>query len=114
LNRFVQYDWPGNIGELENFIKRFLVLPDHHGLLGGVRFANKDYKPAILIATDASDRAEQQVIRRVLEETHGNRTEAARRLNISYNALLNRLKRWAGISAPQIEPEVAIKEDAVA
>jgi two-component system response regulator AtoC len=33
LNRFVQYDWPGNIRELENFIKRFLVLPDHHGLL---------------------------------------------------------------------------------
>src|SRR5262249_34853421 len=33
LNRFVQYDWPGSIRELENFIKRFLVLSDCQDLL---------------------------------------------------------------------------------
>jgi len=31
---------------------------------------------------------------KVLGETHGNRKEAPRRLNISYKALLNKLKRW--------------------
>jgi DNA-binding NtrC family response regulator len=112
LNRFVQYDWPGNIRELENFIKRFLVLPDHHGLLAEFGSPTKALVSLLAIGADASDRVEQQLVQRVLEETHGNRTQAARRMNISYNALLNKLKRWAGTSAPQIDAEVTMIKSA--
>ena len=42
------------------------------------------------------DRAERELVKRVLEETHGNRKLAATRMNICYKALLNKLKRWSG------------------
>ena len=50
------------------------------------------------VGARAAERAEQELVRRVLGETGGNRKLAARRLNICYKALLNKLKRW---SAPQ-------------
>jgi len=43
----------------------------------------------------AADRAERELVRQVLDETHGNRKLAARRMNICYKALLNKLKRWS-------------------
>jgi DNA-binding NtrC family response regulator len=46
------------------------------------------------IANRAADQAEQEIVRRALAETRWNRREAARRLRISYKALLNKIKRW--------------------
>ena len=42
----------------------------------------------------AADRAEHEMVLHVLEQTNGNRSRAARRLSISYRALLNKLKKW--------------------
>jgi DNA-binding NtrC family response regulator len=42
----------------------------------------------------AAERAEQEMVFHVLEQTHWNRSKAARRLNICYRALLNKLKKW--------------------
>jgi DNA-binding NtrC family response regulator len=47
----------------------------------------------------AADRAERELVGRILEETRGNRKQAARRMNICYKALLNKLKRWNGAAA---------------
>src|SRR5207253_2702197 len=93
--------------QLENYIKRFLVLPDHHALFSELNstppVANEnqpDTSSAALsllgVGAVAAERAEQELVRRVLEETRGNRKQAARRMNISYKALLNKLKRWSG------------------
>lgn len=105
LASFVQHDWPGNVRQLENFIKRFLVLPDQHSLLtefdGPTAQMEKpvlETQPMSLIGVGerAADRAEQELVRRVLEETGGNRKQAARRMNVCYKSLLNKLKRWNG------------------
>jgi len=109
LNRFVQYHWPGNIRQLENCMKRFLVLPEHLALLMEINSETKEDRNtgrAVPAATGrsmslldvgavAADRAERELVRQVLDETHGNRKLAARRMNICYKALLNKLKRWS-------------------
>src|SRR5438034_1308652 len=46
------------------------------------------------VGTRAAEQAEKELVLRVLEETSWNRKKAARRLNICYKALLNKLKRW--------------------
>jgi len=52
------------------------------------------------VGSMAADSAEREMVVHVLEQTNGNRSRAARRLNISYRALLNKLKKWQ-INRPQ-------------
>ena len=106
LDLFVAFDWPGNIRQLENCIKRFLILPDHTALftelnssqplVEDTKLNSPSQEPSSLLGVGAlaAERAEQELVRRVLEETNGNRRQAARRMNICYKALLNKLKRW--------------------
>jgi two-component system response regulator AtoC len=111
MNRFAEYGWPGNVRELENAIKRFLVLPQHDIILDSspTNAAAPGAPPAYLplppgssllaVASAAADRAQLELVRQVLKETHGNRKAAARRMNICYKALLNKLKRWETANA---------------
>jgi len=105
---FANYDWPGNIRELENVVKRFLVLGHWEDIANelspriqqappnaAVAAESQDSQSSLLhVGAAAADDAQRQLVVKVLGETHGNRKEAARRLNISYKALLNKLKRW--------------------
>ena len=59
--------------------------------------ANRNPQPKTMAAAEAiktREQAEKELVLRVLEETIWNRKQAARRLNICYKALLNKLKRW--------------------
>jgi two-component system response regulator AtoC len=110
LDSFLRYDWPGNVRQLENAIKRYLILPDMNMNLselkeniGGAATgavaaapakAKEDNMSLKDVGTRAAEQAEKELVLRVLEETSWNRKQAARRLNICYKALLNKLKRW--------------------
>jgi two-component system response regulator HydG len=96
LNR---YPWPGNVRELENAIERGVILMrgdylDFDSLpmaiqnWAGMNPKKKEAQPSTL------REAEQVLILKTLEETNGNRSEAARRLQITRKTLLNKLKRY--------------------
>ena len=116
------YAWPGNVRELENLVRRMTVLGNEEAVveeLSGRRGTDAlptaqevDLQPverqlaageAIdlkLIAKAAARTAEKKVIARVLEQTRWNRKEAAQRLQISYKALLYKMKE-NGLSDPR-------------
>jgi two-component system response regulator AtoC len=104
LQAFMSHDWPGNVRELENAVRRYLILPDVELALGelGTGRRQTGTKPTVApkdvslkeAAAKAADEVERGMVLRVLGETRWNRRETARRLRISYKALLNKLKRW--------------------
>jgi len=108
LAAFRDYHWPGNIRQLENSVKRFLILPDLRQAL--LELENKNGSPPLEsvrppasislkeLSADAAEKAEKELVFRTLEEVHWNRKEAARHLNICYKSLLNKLHRWQGES----------------
>jgi two-component system response regulator AtoC len=107
MDSFLRYDWPGNVRQLENAVKRYLILPDMNVNLSELKDQTSSSATAPVAAkpkednmslkdvgSRAAEQAEKELVLRVLEETSWNRKQAARRLNICYKALLNKLKRW--------------------
>jgi two-component system response regulator AtoC len=90
------YNWPGNVRELENGIRAAVALS--HGktlevseLPARVRDAHKSRGDTNRVDLDALER---QHIERVLRETGGNRSEAARQLGIDRVTLYRKMKRY--------------------
>jgi two-component system response regulator AtoC len=104
LRALVGYPWPGNVRELENCIERGLLicegdlldvssLPDNlRGKSAGC--SNIGIQPDSLSIKKAEEMMERELIRRALEKTGGNRTHAARLLEISHRSLLYKLKEY--------------------
>ena len=99
-----RHSWPGNLRELENFIKRYVILGDEQTALAelqeksdgmegrpGRRETSSDLKR---VARAAKDEAEMLAIARALEESRGIRARAARALNISSKALLYKMRQY--------------------
>jgi len=101
LAEFSQYCWPGNVRQLENHVKRFLILPDLRQALLELRKtavpgsatpqANVSLRES---SANAASNVEKELILRTLNEVNWNRKEAARRLDICYKSLLNKINRW--------------------
>ncbi|RWX51267.1 two-component system, NtrC family, response regulator HydG [Candidatus Electrothrix marina] len=99
MDIFNRYPWPGNVRELENAIERGVILmrgdyldPDSLPMAvqnwAGMNPKKEEEQPSTL------REAERVLILKTLEETNGNRSEAARRLQITRKTLLNKLKRY--------------------
>jgi DNA-binding NtrC family response regulator len=114
LQRCLEYPWPGNLRELSNFVKRYLILgdenvainelrpqPDSNGGGGSSAKDNGDAGGGLKsLARSAKDEAEAEAITHALEQTNWNRKQAAALLKISYKALLYKIRQY-GIAEPQ-------------
>ena len=102
MTQLINYPWPGNVRELENAIERGIILMrgdylDEESLpLSVRRFAMKNEPPSASAATPPSslEEAEQIVIKNILAETGGNKSEASRRLNITRKTLLSKMHKY--------------------
>ncbi len=105
LDLLTGYPWPGNVRELENAIERGIILMrgteltekslplslQKQAAMGSKPCpATDDCGPVSLLA------AEKQLVFKTLEDTGGNKSEAARRLGITRKTLQNKLNRYEG------------------
>jgi two-component system response regulator AtoC len=98
---FQDYSWPGNVRELEDAAKAIVVLGDESVAMGGLRAmlmksdrGGNGGRVALKQAARAASReAEKELILKVLARTRWNRRRAAQELQISYKALLYKLKQ---------------------
>lgn len=103
LQAMSDYSWPGNVRELENTIERAMVLETSNLLTAEHlpdSIKNQEVNPAIKAAANELSIKkmmtimEQELIKKALEKTNGNRTWAAKLLEISHRALLYKIKRY--------------------
>ncbi len=99
MELLVQYGWPGNVRELENAIERGVILMRGDQLSEKslpLPIQKQEEKEPENNAGPASSlqEAERLLILQTLEETGGNKSEAARRLGITRKTLQNKLQRY--------------------
>jgi two-component system response regulator AtoC len=98
-NFFLEYNWPGNIRELKDAARAIVALGDETLAMGGLRSllrrvgGNGERISLKDAARAASREAEKEIILQVLTRTRWNRRRAAQELQISYKALLYKLKQ---------------------
>jgi two-component system response regulator AtoC len=108
LEAALRYPWPGNLRELENFVKRYVILEDDEGSFRELlemtgqqhRTAPREEAPAPkeqglkALVRGLKDEAEMEAIADALEKTNWCRKDAARMLGISYKALLYKMRQF--------------------
>jgi transcriptional regulator with PAS, ATPase and Fis domain len=110
IDRLLAYDWPGNVRELENTIERSIVLASG-GVLDAsdIRIDNSRQRatvsPQSPILPDGItlEQWEQAMIREALRRANGNKSQAARLLGLTRNALRYRLAQMGLDNGKEVE-----------
>jgi DNA-binding NtrC family response regulator len=108
LTRMMEYEWPGNIRELENMVKRYVIVGNEDQIIRELSTRKRNVAPQEAASAPASSQletpslleigrraamqAEREAILRALAQTKWNRLKAAKLLSVSYKALLNKMK----------------------
>ena len=101
--RLLEHSWRGNVRELENMIRRIVVLQDGEQVVENLVARRQQIGPSAPrsnspsaeslrdIARRGAQEAERKALAEVLERVQWNRAEAARILKVSYKTLLNKI-----------------------
>jgi transcriptional regulator with GAF, ATPase, and Fis domain len=107
---FIQHQWLGNVRELENIIQRYIVLGEEEVIIDelalliksgssqvseGITPPKKAWPSLREVHREAIMKGESEIIRKALDLTNWNRKKAAHLLNISYKALLYKIKAYS-------------------
>jgi len=122
LELLCQYDWPGNIRELENYVRRYVIMDSEEEVFKDLVARQPSRPPAdeydngflpLKVHTKrVVEEVERELILKVLHDNHWNRKKAARVLQISYRALLYKIKNAGLPSKRARRPEPALAEGA--
>lgn len=103
LNLLADYEWPGNIRELENEIERAIAMVADANEIQVVHLSSK-FKADPCAPLDSSEfngtlpeavaQLEQRMVIKALQESHGNRTQAAKKIGLTRQGLINKIKRY--------------------
>lgn len=111
MNILMQFQWPGNIRQLENVLERMILLSEKQTLLLEdipseisqlTSIVTPTFSPEDMatqgsfkeIVKETTQKIEKNLIIKALEETHGNVTRAAKILGISRKSLQNKMKEY--------------------
>jgi len=107
-----RFDWPGNIRQLDNMIRTFVLIGNEETLVaelveerkpGGAELAEVDLTQPVslkVITKKATHELERQIILKVLKANNWNRQKTAKWLKISYRSLLYKLNEVGGDGLP--------------
>jgi len=127
LDAAMNYPWPGNLRELENFVKRYVILEDDEGSLRELvemsatrqrisprEVTNVPKEQGLkALVRGLKDEAEMEAIGDALEKTRWCRKDAAKMLGISYKALLYKMRQF-NLDTPRTRRTAAAKAEETA
>jgi DNA-binding NtrC family response regulator len=123
MQALVNHSWPGNLRELENTIKRYLVLADERAIIDELSPEQAAGSAAPGVDETANSEGLKQLVRNLkggaesgaiaqaLEGTGWNRKAAASELKISYKAMLYKIKQYK-LRPPQGEQSMGLARTA--
>lgn len=98
LKQLLDYHWPGNVRELGNRIERFILLGDSDELISGmakhVAASNPSGEFKLPSGGINWEAFERQCLQDALNQNNGNKTQAAKFLQLGYKAFLYRLEKY--------------------
>ena len=95
-----KHSWPGNIRELENRIKKAIVLCDSSVIGPDDLGLTSDVLPSIMTLAEAKDKFQREYINEVLALNNGNRTKTARDLGVDPRTIFRHLEKESDDGTP--------------